>query len=1003
MTKGFFHGFLLALVICTQLSAQISVFKSYTFREGLNTYGINKCIQDKFGYIWVATQDGMYRFNGRSFEVLKSNITGPTGPAGNCFFDIGNDGNANIYAVDFNKGIDIINTRDLSVSVPGDSKTLFSQLPNLWLKKIYTDQNGNIWIGGRDFLACKMKDAAVFSLIQPPPDCTTPMDISFIKPISREFLLIGVGGYGILLFDTRTTKLLTIIRKLDAGSTQIFDEVKDMVMEKDTAYLLTERSIVKGLFKSGNWQLVQRYDYPEFAKLVVNCMVKENAGKFLVGTNSGLVETNIATASFKIYTAEPGKQRWLQDNMINDLMIDNHDNLWISTSKMLHMAHLPESGFQTFTGEQPGSDRMDHIYTLMPKNDNEIFATGTGGLYLTNLERRHTKMIHGSSALGLVHHIEQVEPGLWLVSSDKGMYAYEPQSGRLSQELLLQKFPEWKAYRSTYFNTAYRKGDVFYWASEEQEGLIKWDKKNGIIKAFKNGTPLSGGLPENHIHNLKTDKENNLWLLMDNYLARFNTQLDSVTFMLAYTMKAPTGLNSSSYFDLFDDGNTIWISTYGGGLNGYNKKNGNWKYITEKEGLSNNCVYGILPEKDSLFWVSTNMGLSRVNYITGSCINYYYEDGLQDNFFDEKSSLRINQKLYFGGINGFTEIDLDKFNKQEYNTPVYIDRIDYSVNNKKNICYNLEWDKLVLPSGTNLISIHLSALNYVNNHKVKFYYSIEGMQKYYIEVNDDNIITLNTLSYGSYTINIGYKNENGIFIDRALRLDIYLQPKWFQTWWFKLFVGLIISGFIYALYRYRISQIKKQHEIRKSIAADLHDDLGSTLNSVKVFTNLAIGGIKQEESLQQIKDNLNEATMGLRDMIWVLDDSLDTVDELVTRLKQYAIPITAASNMELKIVADFEAGKQKMTKEEKRNLFLVCKEVINNAIKYSGASLILVHIQPSGKKIRIDITDNGSGFDTGKVKKGYGLNNMQYRAKQIGYHVRMQSEPGKGTTITLLC
>jgi signal transduction histidine kinase len=227
-------------------------------------------------------------------------------------------------------------------------------------------------------------------------------------------------------------------------------------------------------------------------------------------------------------------------------------------------------------------------------------------------------------------------------------------------------------------------------------------------------------------------------------------------------------------------------------------------------------------------------------------------------------------------------------------------------------------------------------------------------------------------------------------------------PKWYQTWWFKLLVFLTTAGIIYSFYRYRIRQIEKQHTIRKNIATDLHDDLGSTLNSVKVFTNLAISGVKQEESLQQVKDNLTEATMSLRDMIWVLDDSLDTVDELITRFKQFAIPVAAASNIEAIIKADSDVNNRTLTKEEKRNLFLICKEAINNSIKYSGATQIDVAITASGKKIQIIVADNGKGFNVDEVKKGYGLKNMQYRAGQIKFKVVLQSAPDRGTQTHIL-
>lgn len=135
-------------------------------------------------------------------------------------------------------------------------------------------------------------------------------------------------------------------------------------------------------------------------------------------------------------------------------------------------------------------------------------------------------------------------------------------------------------------------------------------------------------------------------------------------------------------------------------------------------------------------------------------------------------------------------------------------------------------------------------------------------------------------------------------------------------------------------------------------------------------------------------------------MIWVLDDSLDTVDELITRLKQFAIPVAAASNIEAIIKADSEVNSRQLIKEEKRNLFLICKEAINNSIKYSGASRIDVTITGSGKKIQIVVADNGKGFNVDEVKKGYGLKNMQYRAGQIKYKVILNSL--HGTEIIIL-
>jgi signal transduction histidine kinase len=346
-------------------------------------------------------------------------------------------------------------------------------------------------------------------------------------------------------------------------------------------------------------------------------------------------------------------------------------------------------------------------------------------------------------------------------------------------------------------------------------------------------------------------------------------------------------------------------------------------------------------------------------------------------------------------------VDPKKIKTNPFDFPVYITRVVYFANNTNTEIRNLVWENITLPSGTSKITISLAALTFNTNHKIKFSYKIEGIQNNFTEVEDNNL-TLNTLDYGRYKIIFRYRKEDGSYVNDALTLSVYITPRWYQTWWFTTLLFLLASVILYALYRYRIGQIHKQQEIRKSIARDLHDDLGSTLNSVKIFTNLAISGVKQNESLLQIKNNLTEAITGLRDMIWVLDDSLDTAEELVVRLKQFAMPVTTASNMEFIVKTGSGVNSYTLTKEEKRNLFLICKEAINNSIKYSGASKITLDIIPAGKKIQITVTDNGKGFDEVTVKKGYGLKNMQYRANQINYKLGLTSAPEIGTQINLL-
>lgn len=1002
MLKICFYNIGWLLILSLQVSAQQPIFKSFSHKEGLNTYGINKTLQDKYGFIWIATQDGLYRFNGKSFEVIKNNTERKKATAGNFFFDITLASDGEIYAADFNKGIDIINPLNLDIENIQIKSGHFSntQLPHLWLKKLYVDRLNNLWIGAKDFIAFKKNNQLTYTTMDKLPDFNGSLNVLFIKPVSADYIAVSISGYGILLFNINTLQPQNTIKNLRLKPIINNLDVKDMFMVKDTVFAITDNEIIKGKFTGSQWQWLAEYPIPKHGSLIVNCMVKNGPHDFWIGTNLGLLNLNTSSGKFVHYKAGVSKKRWLQDNSINHLMIDAESNLWISTSKALQMISLVSNGFRYFSGDDDKSIHMDHIYSLVQKNKTEIFATATDGLYLTNLVTGKVAKIPGSSSIGLVHYLQKITDDFWMVCSDLGMYGYIPSASVLSRESLIKRYPEWEKYKYRYFNNSCSVGSISYLASEEEEGLFKWDIEKHRIVQFKSGTPNSGGVKENHIHNIKMDREGYLWLLTDNTLEKFDAKKDSVTDIIKDVRQQANSL-ASIFFDMYDDGKQYWFGSYGGGLNVYNKEKKSWIQITEKDGLCNNSVYGILPEFDSVLWVSTNMGLSRLNYYTRTCYNYYYEDGLQDNSFDEKGYLQIGRKLYFGGINGFTEIDPDKLNLGSTIFPVYVYKLEYYGNSKKQTLYNLAWNKLYFPSQTTTITIHLAALSFSNNHKIKFSYKIEGRQNDFIEVGENNIITLNALSYGSYNILVRYRKNDGSFVENAMNLQLFILPKWYQTWWWKIGVFLTTAGIIYAFYRYRITQIKKQHEIRKNIATDLHDDLGSTLTSVKVFTNLAIRGVNQQESLQHIKHNLNEATTGLRDMIWVLDDSLDTMDELLTRLKLYAIPVAGASNMEFTTKAPSEIRHRRLTKEEKRNLFLICKEAINNSIKYSGATDIAIEITASGKKIQLVVTDNGRGFNAAEVIKGYGLKNMQYRAAQIKYDVNLVSSRGKGTQIII--
>ena len=193
----------------------------------------------------------------------------------------------------------------------------------------------------------------------------------------------------------------------------------------------------------------------------------------------------------------------------------------------------------------------------------------------------------------------------------------------------------------------------------------------------------------------------------------------------------------------------------------------------------------------------------------------------------------------------------------------------------------------------------------------------------------------------------------------------------------------------------------ERHQIRKEIAGDLHDDIGATLNSVKIFAHLAETSKTKQKYFDNIREALSYASTGLRDMIWVLDDTGDTVTDLVNRLRMFAHPVAEASGISIRIAEDPSINNIILSKTEKRNLLLIAKEAINNSIKYSGCEKITVTFFREHNKNTLIIEDDGKGFNENEIVRGNGLNNIQERAKQIHYNISLKSSLGKGTRIVI--
>ena len=947
-------------------------------------------MKDPYGFIWIATQDGVSRFDGKDIVVIKNTSSYYGALPELDVRDLVLDTVSKLIWVIQPGSLSAINYQNLKITV---SVPLPSYGTDDWNMKGLLLSN-QLWItsyyGLKKFDTKSKKCELIFKSETKDKDAAIQINQIYQGPENTLWTVFNEDI--IYIVNSITTKIT------DTLKTTNFIAVNIKNWHTQSFLFSGDKTIISGT-DSGLYAIQYHPDKKEyFAKLAkansiiqsepILALTRFNADDYIVVTSKKIFQisyhTNDVVASYSFSQSDINK--WMLS--FSDLVVVEKNELLIAGSSGIGIIKLGQSLFNAFTSSETTAEK-GHVNCIFPVPGGILMGTKSG-LYLINEETKEKTTLEPRD---YYYHSFKGPSDKVLVSGQNRLYCYY--KGKLSG--VGNEFPELKMYERVSIISSAEIGDsVLILASENGNGLLLWNyKKKNVNVINKNSTPVS----------LNTDLINRVFITEKRKILVLSDFMISIIDEDMKTAKEVSILNTKSQkpygicFDIAEDGNNYWMAVYGTGIVKLTK---DFKVVQEygvSDNLYNTGVYKVF-DKDSTLWVTTNNGLSIFYKRTGKFKNYFKADGLHSSSFEEGSGLVFKDRIIAGGAGGFSIIKPQFYKVNSIASKVFINGYTLYYANKVKDTFSLQSNTILFEAYAQQLILHLAIPIYGDQERIRYYYRIKNLQDQWTVNATQNIISLYRVEPGKYEIEIKATIDGYEFSPSSV-YKLIVEPKWYQTWWFKLLVFLTTASIIYAFYRYRIAQIKKQHEIRKNIATDLHDDLGSTLNSVKVFTNLAISGVKQEESLQQVKDNLTEATMSLRDMIWVLDDSLDTVDELITRLKQFAIPVAAASNIEAIIKADSEVNSRQLIKEEKRNLFLICKEAINNSIKYSAASQIDVAITASGKKIQIVVADNGKGFNVDEVKKGYGLKNMQYRAGQIKYKVVLNSAPDKGTCLQI--
>jgi hypothetical protein len=755
--------------------------KSLTVEDGLPQGFINGIVQDKQGFIWMGTREGLARYDGRSIKVFHSDAHDSTSLAANVLTTIYTDRENNIWIIYENNEVDILNPYTERIRH-------ISQEPAFsWMHKNYIgypakfteDSKHQFWIISDD---SKLRH---FSFTQPSPQTI---------PFPEDELAFTVKQ------DKGITWVLTskaLYNCEDASPKKVSTLPKSFITGEAGSYL-TLGTIIRDIHNDwiiGGVGYVQIYNEKENSWQLIG--TEGRANRLFTASKDGTVYFSSGNNLCRLNADHSTTLLWVNDpGGFISMITDRSDVLWVGTGTLgARLVNLTSRGFHSFTGQygflNDALPRLLHIPIDVSKwqtFDNYLPRTAldkSGNLWGINLP---TYVIDGKKC--------SLRDFTFITRLNEGKAAPIPFQTNVGDIQFTQ------AIAFDYQNHC--------WATKYTNDLVRVD-----LLAKTMTTVLS-------LRNFDQTPA---------YLTAFAKKLCIVFYNGIEVYDIPTGKsivykenavfkNTNLLMAAADPVNAdvVWLASMGNGLIRFDTKTGSARAFTEKEGIPSNTVYAIVADKHQFLWCSSNKGIFRFNPKDNSLISFTAKDGLQGNEFNRYHFIELpDGHIAFGGTQGWTLFHPDSVQNDHFQPPVAITEI--LVNNAP-LNQSPQWKdsavpvlkNLALPYNQNFLTFYFSGLQYNEPDKLQYQYKMEGMDKDWVKISNRNIANYTGLPPGSYTFKVNCTNVSGIWSTEVKTMQVIISPPWWKTWWaYGLFTAVVITAAT-AFYRNRINLIRSRQE-----------------------------------------------------------------------------------------------------------------------------------------------------------------------------------------------
>jgi ligand-binding sensor domain-containing protein/two-component sensor histidine kinase len=936
-----------------ELSAQTYPFKNYSTADGLAHVVVRKIFQDSRGFLWFGTHSGISRYDGNEFvsfldqDSLKSEI-----------YDIWEDRSGTMWFATYGRG--------LAKQKFGDTTFVWASgsdgvLAGDYITCIFQDNDQNIWIGSGDGLTLMKPDGSIKIF-----DPELGQGHGEVYAIARE-------KDGILWIGTH--------RGLLTGKLECDDQLQlNRILDKPvrSLCLLKDGDLLAGTSGGGNDRqgVVCRFhngipdtllSYPTTQSLIkAQTLLEDSQGRIWIGTEYGVYLIDAA----KITHLRRGNG--LFNENIYDIMEDREGTIWFGTENGVMKLVAPV--FSSY-GMTDGLSGHEVLCMLLDRQQNLWLGMWNG----LNRIKPDGQIQYWDETQGLWHHTVNS-----LAEDEQGNIWIGTQAGlnRFSSEKILKKaIAGFSAQRQI-------------WSLDYDSDSGLWLAMKGMIIKLVQGRQAMmlsqpEGVPDDVIAPLLIDDQKRLWFGTQRFGAGIY-QNDAILLL-----NRDNGLPGNQVHCIFQrQPGEIWIGTdHGPAI----WSAGHWEELPFSTAfLENKAVYFILQDSLQHLWLGTDYGLYEW---TGKALHHFTtREGLASDIVPN-GIVTPDGSLWFGTRDGISFLSQSNRLQQVPVPRVYLDGVLVGDNaqpvaNHSVIGYN---DRSIV--------FQFNALSFVDERATRFQWRLTGIDKNWIEPLHQRRVRYTNLAPGKYTFQVRTANRNGAWSVPA-QFDFRIQLPYWKTGWFFILVLAFLATILFLIDRYRINQLRKIETMRTRIAADLHDDIASSLASVSLYSEVIQRQLQNESEatrslLNRIRDLSREVMENISTIVWTVDPRHDEFSDLIQYFQRYARPLCITAGVTF--MSHFPAKMKAtiLTPEQRRTVYLILKEGLANVLRHADCSQVEFSGTFQNHIIELSLRDNGQGFDMKTALEGHGLLNMKTRARTIGANLQIISEPGAGTVIHL--